>query len=327
MIPTYNQAQVIGRAIESALAQTYSPLEVIIADDNSSDNTQQAVEPYLKDTRFRYFRNSANLGRVGNYKKLLEDYAFGDWVLNLDGDDLLTNPRFIEDSMTALSQVENALLLVGGQRFLEPDGLYRDCVPTSQDTEVLEGKDFFLRWHKPTDTVPHLAALYHRPTAVRLNFYTHDITSSDWESLRRLILHGKVILTNRLAGTWMGHESNASKNIHLETHLKNLESITGPYTYAVQLLGQQPNLQIWKREAIAEYAHFYINMTLDQSQFRDAQRFLKYIQVQHADSLIPTLKKLAVNPKFYARVILALAGSKNAQAIRKLWLKFTWKSS
>jgi glycosyltransferase involved in cell wall biosynthesis len=325
IIPTYGQANLIARAIRSALSQTYGNLEVIVADDNSPDETGKAVEPYLEDARVLYFRNPKNFGRVGNYAKSLEEYASGDWVLNLDGDDFLTNPKFIEEALADLAKVDGAVLFLGGQRFFETSGLYRDLVPTPHTIEVLEGKEFFLRWYKPTDTVPHLAALYHRATAIKLGFYTHNITSSDWESFRRLILHGKVILSNRIAGTWMGHDGNASKSINLEAHIKNLASITEPYTYAAQLMGLQPSLQTWKREAIAEYAQFYINMALDQSQFESAWKFFNYIQTNYSDSALPTLKKLSINPKFYARVFLGLFGPKNAQAVRKLWLRLTWK--
>ena len=39
MIPTYNQATLIAKAIDSALAQDYENLEVVVCDDNSTDNT------------------------------------------------------------------------------------------------------------------------------------------------------------------------------------------------------------------------------------------------------------------------------------------------
>jgi glycosyltransferase involved in cell wall biosynthesis len=325
IIPTYGQAKVIDRAVRSALAQTYGNLEIVIADDHSPDETEKVIRESFSDKRINYFRNPTNLGRVGNYRKALYDYATGEWALNLDGDDYLTDDTFVEKAVELLARVENPVLLVGGQRFLEAGEIYKDCFPTIEEVEVLDGLDFFLRWCKPDDTVPHLSSLYHRATAMQIDFYRHDINSADWESLRRLILHGKVVLTKTIAGTWTGHEDNASKSIRLETHVQNLLSITEPYAYAVKKFGLTPHLQYWYRQAIAEYGHFYTNLALDQSQFGSAWTFLSYIREHYPDSFLPALSKLATNPKFYARALLGLAGPGIAERMRKTWLKQTWK--
>ena len=57
MIPTYNQAKYISKAIESALSIDYSNIEVIVSDDCSSDNTEEVVSKYLSDNRYKYIKN------------------------------------------------------------------------------------------------------------------------------------------------------------------------------------------------------------------------------------------------------------------------------
>jgi glycosyltransferase involved in cell wall biosynthesis len=64
MIPTYNQAKYISKAIESALNIDYPNIEVIVSDDCSTDNTEEVVSKYLSDDRFKYIKNEKNLGRV-----------------------------------------------------------------------------------------------------------------------------------------------------------------------------------------------------------------------------------------------------------------------
>ena len=98
MIPVYNQARYIREAIDSALMQTYSNLEVIVGDDASTDATAKIVAE-INDPRLRYMRNSNNLGRTGNYKNLLYNHATGDYVVNLDGDDYYTDPDFISEAV------------------------------------------------------------------------------------------------------------------------------------------------------------------------------------------------------------------------------------
>ena len=66
LVIAYNQAQQIGDAVRSALAQTYEPLEIIVSDDASSDATYAAIEAalagYAGPHRVIARRNTVNQG-------------------------------------------------------------------------------------------------------------------------------------------------------------------------------------------------------------------------------------------------------------------------
>jgi|tagenome__1003787_1003787.scaffolds.fasta_scaffold20989222_7 glycosyltransferase involved in cell wall biosynthesis len=83
VIPTYNRAHVLGRAIESALQQTYASVEVIIADDGSTDDTEGLVRSY--GSRVRYYRQE-NRG-VSSARNLGLRHTRGEFVALLDSDD------------------------------------------------------------------------------------------------------------------------------------------------------------------------------------------------------------------------------------------------
>src|SRR4051812_2699160 len=144
MIPTYNQADVVGKAIESALAQTYANLEIILADDASTDGTREVAQRYTADPRFRYCRNELRLGRVGNYRDTLYVKARGTWALNVDGDDYLIDNRFIEDAIQAADGRDDVVMVCGGQRILMNDGRSKIDRPTTAAIEHVSGLDFFL---------------------------------------------------------------------------------------------------------------------------------------------------------------------------------------
>jgi len=61
IIPTYNRAAVVGRAIRSVLNQSFDQVELIVMDDGSADETAQVVEGF-RDVRVRYMHQE-NRGR------------------------------------------------------------------------------------------------------------------------------------------------------------------------------------------------------------------------------------------------------------------------
>jgi glycosyltransferase involved in cell wall biosynthesis len=85
VIPTYNRAGLLKRAVNSVLSQTFADLEVLIVDDRSPDDTAAVVE-MIDDSRVRYFRHPTNRG-VSASRNTALSHATGKFVAFLDDDD------------------------------------------------------------------------------------------------------------------------------------------------------------------------------------------------------------------------------------------------
>lgn len=85
VMPAYNAEKFIAQAIESILHQTYSNVELLIADDSSKDNTRAVIDAF-SDPRIKRFHNERNLGYLKTCNKLFEQ-ATGDFVAFQDADD------------------------------------------------------------------------------------------------------------------------------------------------------------------------------------------------------------------------------------------------
>jgi len=85
IIPTYNRAGLVGRAIQSVLDQTYQNFEIITVDDASTDDTEKVVRNF-EDSRIRYVRLNGNRGApfARNYGVKI---ANGQYISLLDSDD------------------------------------------------------------------------------------------------------------------------------------------------------------------------------------------------------------------------------------------------
>jgi glycosyltransferase involved in cell wall biosynthesis len=99
VIPTYNRAQIVAEAVESALAQTVSPLEVIVVDDGSSDGTRQRLASF--GDRIVYIKQE-NQG-VSAARNTGVRAARGDLIAFLDSDDVW-HPRKLEIQLHYLQQ-------------------------------------------------------------------------------------------------------------------------------------------------------------------------------------------------------------------------------
>ena len=230
LIPTFNQAEFIACAVSSALAQMYPNLEVVVGDDASTDHTQSALASFT-DSRLRVFRNERNLGRVGNYRRLLHEHATGDYVVNLDGDDYYTDVEFIAKAVGALSK--NADVVVVSARVLTRTS-NGERISRGPGYCSLSGLEVLRRMPAKELHLMHLACVYRRRPAIELDFYRSSAISSDWESLYRLAVKGRVLFFPDVVGVWRIHSVNESQSVDLVKHLDNLTIWPSVYNEAVR---------------------------------------------------------------------------------------------
>ena len=101
MIPVFNREEIVRRALDSAISQTYKNIEIIVCDNASTDNTWETLQEYVaKDNRIHAYRNETNVGPVRNWKRCL-DHAKGKYAKFLWSDDEIL-PTFIEIMVDAL---------------------------------------------------------------------------------------------------------------------------------------------------------------------------------------------------------------------------------
>ena len=93
LIPNYNYAAYVASAVDSALAQTYPNIEVVVSDNCSTDGAWELLnERYGSDPRVRLHQNERNVGMARNFDVLME-LARGEYVMCLSSDDFLLPPH------------------------------------------------------------------------------------------------------------------------------------------------------------------------------------------------------------------------------------------
>lgn len=98
IIPCHNQGHFISQAIESALAQTYQNIEVVVVNDGSTDNTRKVMESYGEQIQYIEKENGGpssarNSGVLG---------SSGEWLQFLDADDIITSNKIEKQALGGL---------------------------------------------------------------------------------------------------------------------------------------------------------------------------------------------------------------------------------
>jgi hypothetical protein len=110
-IPTVNRAKLLGRAIESALAQTCPDIEIIVSDNGSTDETWAVIERYSSQ-RLRVFRHPSTMP-TAEHGQFLINQAQGEFFLGLSDDDCL-EPEFAAEVLTLFDRHPELSLVYTG---------------------------------------------------------------------------------------------------------------------------------------------------------------------------------------------------------------------
>ena len=299
MIPTYNQVAFINEAIDSALAQTYPNLEVIVGDDASTDTTESIVAK-IDDSRLTYVRNACNLGRTSNYRNLLYNHATGDYVVNLDGDDYYTDHDFIAEAVKGISPAIEVVMVVARATRKSLKGEVVSKIPNIGECSGLQ---ILAKLPRREFMIMHMATLYSRKHAVEADFFRVDAISSDWESLYRLSLRGSVKYLDKNVGVWRIHGMNETATTNPAKHLDNLTIWSSIYKDAVTF-GMNPILA--KLICARCVAHFAQSSCVIVSRNGNAS-LAKFAKDLFRGYKLAALL-LVLTPSYAARLILCMTG-------------------
>ncbi|ACT95798.1 glycosyltransferase family 2 protein [Dyadobacter fermentans] len=132
-IPVYNREKLITETLESALSQTYPNFEVVVVDNQSTDNTWAILQEIArKDERVRIFQNETNVGPVRNWERCF-NLAEGEYVKILWSDDLIESD-FLSETMAVFAP--DVAFVMTGYKEITSDGKVLEKSTYQQHTTI-----------------------------------------------------------------------------------------------------------------------------------------------------------------------------------------------
>lgn len=207
IIPAFKQAAFLSQSIESVLSQTRPPLEIIVVDDGSPDETSEICSRFAG--RIQYLKkDNAGVSAARNTGILSSK---GTWLQFLDADDILPHDAFEKHFQTQASMRESDVLFAGSYLF-GPDG---ERLSGNQEYALPSCPlETFLQLLLGNNFPPH-AALVRRRAIENAGLWDPMIHYfEDWDLWIRLAFSGaRYLRTPDLYVGYRHHPGSATKNV------------------------------------------------------------------------------------------------------------------
>jgi glycosyltransferase involved in cell wall biosynthesis len=226
IIPTYNRAEYVGRAIESAQSQSYGCTQIIVVDDGSADGTAECVAAY-SDVEY-YFQENKGQAAARN---LGLRYARGEYIASLDSDDRWDD-EFLDVAVAAIERYEADFVFLN---WLEISGdleaasswqlsgeWLRYCQNVDGEWSVLDWartRDLFLR----TCPAPSSALLIRRSSLVS-HWNEKMRIADDWYLVLEMVVKSRCKSAFTMVPYWK-KRVNANNLYHGRDHLEIINNV------------------------------------------------------------------------------------------------------
>jgi glycosyltransferase involved in cell wall biosynthesis len=313
----YNQEKYIREAIEGAFAQTYSPLEIILSDDCSSDRTFEIMEEMAREYRGPHFvkvrRNAQNVGTIDHLLTVAR-LATGVLMVVAAGDDISV-PTRTEKCLTVYLE-HDATAIYSGRVVIDDVGIElgieTSLKPMAQIQDIFKDLSCARRYDGKIRNIPGYSAAYRREFLENIPLCHNKSVNEDALTTYLVnIIGGKIeeipepLVRYRLSETSISHRPFGTSIYDFE---KNEQKLTifcqsserfYPYLFSIfDKFEHNPDIQIIRRRLEPYLIEARIISRLSQS------NFLQRLSLLAGCQTLPQVK--IVIPRIFGRKVLAL---------------------
>ena len=225
IIPTYNRAKLIGRAIQSVLNQSYRDFEIIVVDDGSTDNTEEVVKSF-NDERIKYIRHRKNRGGSAARNTGIK-VAKGEYIGFLDDDDEWL-PEKLEKHVEKfqVSSKNVGVIYCGSNIVLESSR-----VSVKKFVPVLRGNLFLNFLENNCIIMGGSTFIVRKECFKRVGLFDEALpTQQDWEMLIRISRYYEFdIIPDALVKYYIHTNTHGARFINVDAAIQGKETLMRKY--------------------------------------------------------------------------------------------------
>jgi glycosyltransferase involved in cell wall biosynthesis len=224
---SYNHEAYVVEALNSVINQTYTNVELLIADDCSIDNSVRVIQDWLKNHPNVFFlTNEKNLGNTKTFNQLAKK-ARGEFIIDLATDDILL-PNCIEKQVSAFqnSNYKNLGIVYGNLVEIDENGNFIRNYYTEEDHP--ESGDIYKMVIRRTTKICSVSSMIKKSVLEKLGYYDENLAYEDLDLWIRTsrdfdfeyipeILAKKRVLFNSLSSHFLMENNLRAKKLNAST--------------------------------------------------------------------------------------------------------------
>lgn len=290
---SYNHAQYIGEALEAILRQSFKPVEVIVVDDCSTDNSVEIIQEFVRQyPTVRLIRNKQNMGPVLARNRAL-GIALGDYVYNAASDDKVL-PGFFEKSMKLLAQYPQAGGCSARVLLIDEQGKEKgelDIVPPIENTGYLPPERVLTELRKSGEYIVGNTAIYKRTALIELGGLIPELRAYCDRFIAHAIAlkYGACFIPEPLAA-WRRMDTGYAASMSARTDIA-LEAVS----YAVKLMQSPKYSSLFPQDYIRDWQQGQL--------YALGQLIFKRLR-NHQNDFLTDLGSLRIHPMMLDKVFL-----------------------
>ncbi len=231
VVPNYNYARFLRQRMESVLNQTFQDFELIILDDNSTDNSREIIEEYRSHPKVgAIIFNEHNSGSPCRQWKKGCDMAKGDFIWIAEADDFC-EPAFLEKAVEALEENKDAGLFFSGSyqntdgdgafvsRWLDRRSLPKFKPEKNRDSYVFDGLFYLHNYMSFVNSIYNASGVVFRRTAAdgkAWDYVSGFDSLGDWALWSYIIGRSKVVICPEPLNRFRMHRKRATERYSKE---------------------------------------------------------------------------------------------------------------
>ncbi|MCI8362662.1 MAG: glycosyltransferase family 2 protein [Clostridia bacterium] len=287
IIPTYNREKQLKECIESILKQNYNNIQIIVIDDNSTQNIENYINQIKEnEINIEYYKNKENKG-AGFGRKIGYKRAIGEYIIFCDDDDYYTDFNFFKKAVDILDKDDKISLILGNTTTMyEKQNILKDN--EFNFNELIPCKEYLEKFQyklvKPTST---FSTVFRKKILDMAKLNEMNMVNDSSIYLRALVYGNNAYAIKEPVGIYRVHSKNISSNIKVDFLKQNIEE-----KYIIKNMIEEKNIfnskKWWNKQLILTLKYYiegsnpsYINIK-DICKWCDAKykEFNIYIKVR-----------------------------------------------
>jgi alpha-1,3-rhamnosyltransferase len=207
LVPSYNHGRFVARCLRSIIGQSQRPLELIVIDDGSEDDSVQRIEQELNNCPFdSELIASSHKGLAKSLNEGLKR-SHGKYFAYLGSDDVWL-PEFLESRVKVLRSRSDAVLAYGHTFVINEEDQIIECTKDWAPYANGSAREMLLNL-----IVPFSPSVLYRRQALERHYWSEDAGLEDFDMYLRLSTEGEFAFDEQILCAWRSHRSNNSRDL------------------------------------------------------------------------------------------------------------------